>query len=77
MSQWHHGWERKMENILGKMRWSSLTESDPAERFNNMTPKHILSLETWNLLVALPGQCHLNGGIKTRKCKFKPEFEMK
>lgn len=35
-----------MENILGKMRWSSLTESDPAERFNNMTPKHILSLET-------------------------------
>lgn len=35
-----------MENILGKMRWSSLTESDPAEHFNNMTPKHILSLET-------------------------------
>lgn len=56
-----------MENILGKMKWSSLNESDPAERFNNMTPKHILSLETRNLLVALPDQPHLNDGDKSQK----------
>lgn len=56
-----------MENILGKMKWSSLNESDPAERFNNMTPKHILSLDTRNLLVDLPDQPHLNDGDKSQK----------
>lgn len=56
-----------MENILGKMKWNSLNESESAERFNNMTPKHILSLETRNLLVALPDQFHLNDGDKSQK----------